>query len=238
VQPVRLSPRAPAPGETLSIAGYGSGSYRAVSGRCTQYVAPGANFPFEMVELSAGARQGDSGGPIFNTSGQLAGVLFGESHGKTSGSVCGRVHQFLVSLARETATSTALAEPPVASPPPAQADPFAIARAAPPPAHRPPVEQPPAFDVSPAFISQRSSPVVVSTNHAPPPVDDSHSGWRTSNRFARPTPAEQDSSVPSLALSSWQRVAGETVWDQVKTSLAIVGAMSLVVQGLRLAHRS
>jgi hypothetical protein len=48
-----------------------------------------------MVELSTAARQGDSGGPIFNRQGELAGVLFGSATGTTSGSFCGRVGQFL-----------------------------------------------------------------------------------------------------------------------------------------------
>jgi hypothetical protein len=97
-QPVPLATVAPHPGDTLAIAGYGSGQYRTVTGRCTQYVAPGANFPFEMVELSAEARQGDSGGPIFNERGELAGVLFGAGHGTTSGSYCGRVGTFLATV--------------------------------------------------------------------------------------------------------------------------------------------
>ncbi len=101
VQPVPVATIAPRPGDVLSIAGYGSGSYRAVTGRCTQYVAPGTNQPYEMVELSAQARQGDSGGPIFNDRGELAGVLFGASRGSTSGSYAGRVRWFLVSLAPE-----------------------------------------------------------------------------------------------------------------------------------------
>ena len=49
-----------------------------------------------MVEVAVSARQGDSGGPIFNSRGELAGVLFGEGHGRTSGSYCGRVRWFLV----------------------------------------------------------------------------------------------------------------------------------------------
>ncbi len=91
VTPVTLASQAPRPGEVLTIAGYGSGNYRAASGRCTQYVAPGTSFPYEMVEVAVSARQGDSGGPIFNEQGELAGVLFGEGHGRTSGSYCGRV---------------------------------------------------------------------------------------------------------------------------------------------------
>lgn len=97
-EPVPLAVTAPRPGDALSIAGYGSGQYRAASGRCTQYVSPGAQLPYEMVELSAEARQGDSGGPIFNERGELAGVLFGASRGTTSGSYCGRVSVFLATV--------------------------------------------------------------------------------------------------------------------------------------------
>ncbi len=94
-EPIPLALRPPRPGEPLTIAGYGSDRYRAVTGRCTQYVAPGRNHPYEMVELAAGARQGDSGGPIFNSRGELAGVLFGAAGGHTTGSYCGRVREFL-----------------------------------------------------------------------------------------------------------------------------------------------
>ena len=68
------------------------------SGRCTQYLAPGVDFPHEMVELAAEARQGDSGGPIFNQRGELAGVLFGSGPGYTSGSYGGRVLKFLATV--------------------------------------------------------------------------------------------------------------------------------------------
>jgi hypothetical protein len=98
VAPVPVAREAPRPGEVLTIAGYGPGKYRAVSGQCTQYVAPGERFPYEMVELAATARQGDSGGPILNSRGELAGVLFGEGQGRTAGSYCGRVQWFLDSV--------------------------------------------------------------------------------------------------------------------------------------------
>ena len=97
--PATLARRAPQPGDVLTIAGYGRGDYRTATGRCTQYLAPGAEFPFEMVELNVEARQGDSGGPIFNEQGEMAGVLFGAANGTTSGSYCGRVSGFLASLA-------------------------------------------------------------------------------------------------------------------------------------------
>ena len=95
IQPVPLATSIPRPGDTLMIAGYGAGQYQSATGRCTQYVSPASNEPYEMVELSAEARQGDSGGPIFNTRGQLAGVLFGAGRGTTSGSYVGRVRTFV-----------------------------------------------------------------------------------------------------------------------------------------------
>lgn len=96
--PVAVTANAPQPGEMLTIAGYGSGDYRMSSGQCTQYLAPGVEFPYEMVELAAEARQGDSGGPIFNQQGELAGVLFGSGPGYTSGSYGGRVLRFLATV--------------------------------------------------------------------------------------------------------------------------------------------
>jgi hypothetical protein len=101
VAPVPLADLAPRRGDVLTIAGYGPGKYRAASGRCTQYYSPGARLPFEIVELSTAARQGDSGGPIFNARGELAGVLFGATSRTTSGAYCGRVAAFLTSAGIE-----------------------------------------------------------------------------------------------------------------------------------------
>lgn len=83
------------------IAGYGQGDYRISYGPCTQYLSPSPGLPAELVELRAIARQGDSGGPIFNARGELAGVLFGSGFGETMGAYCGRVRSFLYPL-RET----------------------------------------------------------------------------------------------------------------------------------------
>lgn len=97
--PVPIATLAPQSGDQLTICGYGQGQYRAVTGRCTQYYAPKENLPQHMVELDVEARQGDSGGPIFNDRGELAGVLFGAGGGTTLGSFGGRVESFLASLA-------------------------------------------------------------------------------------------------------------------------------------------
>jgi len=106
VQPVRLSAAAPQPGDQLTICGYGQGMYRSATGRCTQYYAPRADFPRQMVELDVQARQGDSGGPIFNDRGELAGVLFGAGQGTTLGSFGGRVESFLATLAPDIGKAT------------------------------------------------------------------------------------------------------------------------------------
>lgn len=98
VEPLRFSDRAPQIGEPLAIAGYGSGQWRMAMGRCTQYVSPGSQFPPDMIEVSVEARQGDSGGPIFNQQGEIAGVLFGAGRGATSGSHAPRVQMFLASV--------------------------------------------------------------------------------------------------------------------------------------------
>lgn len=99
VEPVKLSAEPPRPGDALTIHGYGQGQYRIATGRCTSYYAPHAHFPLEMVELDVEARQGDSGGPIFNQRGELAGVLFGAGEGTTLGSFAPRVSAFLASVA-------------------------------------------------------------------------------------------------------------------------------------------
>lgn len=116
VDAVPIAARAARPGDPLAIAGYGSGQYRMTAGKCTQYVAPGLNFPYEMLELSVEARQGDSGGPILNEQGELAGVLFGAGRGTTSGSYSGRVQQFLDPLLKQLDPVGQLASRPTAQP--------------------------------------------------------------------------------------------------------------------------
>ncbi len=104
VAAVELADEPPKPGDELTIAGYGSGSYREATGKAVQYVSPGEGHPFEIVELSVVARNGDSGGPIFNDKGQMAGVLFGSAGGRTDGSHCGRVRWFVKQAVTESAT--------------------------------------------------------------------------------------------------------------------------------------
>jgi hypothetical protein len=107
--PVPLAATPPSPGDLLTIAGYGRGPYRAQTGRCTEYLSPGTGYPKEFVELAAGARQGDSGGPILNERGELAGVLFGQNNGHTIGSCSTRLRTFLASVGSNGFTPPAVA---------------------------------------------------------------------------------------------------------------------------------
>ncbi len=97
-EPLSISATVPQVGEQLWIAGYGSGEFLLQAGLCSQYLAPYPNWPLELVEVGAAARQGDSGGPILNSRGELAGVLFGQGDGYTMGAYGGRVLQFLNQL--------------------------------------------------------------------------------------------------------------------------------------------
>ncbi len=229
-KPLSIAHVAPVAGEPLTIAGYGPGEYREVTGRLIQYVAPSAQLPYEMFEVDVEARNGDSGGPILNARGELAGVLFGAASGTTAGSYCGRVRQFLdsvlplidsaaqqvASARRPAATSAVPATAPRSAPPPRPATPPRTAHLADnrasagagSPTAAPPMEpvRLPQLPVS----SVRSQPL------APVPV---------AKADRSPQPSQQGSRLVSAL-----RVLGDTPLDQVKTFLAIVGVVSIVLQ--------
>lgn len=215
VAPLPVAREAPRQGEMLTIAGYGSGKYRAASGVCTQYVAPGLKFPYEMVELAAAARQGDSGGPILNSRGELAGVLFGEGQGRTAGSYCGRVQWFLDSLIRDPRSNLgeALAQvsrPPAAASPavasPAATAPMSVATsaAAPPPLAASPAAQPAARG--------ESLPIVVSPGSAGARDTDRDSGLARVIQPAAAAP-RAPSERPLDVVSLGKRPGGPSVAD-------------------------
>lgn len=108
--PVTIAAAPPAIGDTLTIAGFGRGPYREETGPCLDYLSPSTGYPREFVELKATARQGDSGGPIFNDRGELAGVLFGQTEGRTIGSCSTRVRTFLAAVGSGGFVPTPIAE--------------------------------------------------------------------------------------------------------------------------------
>jgi hypothetical protein len=95
IEPLKLCDKVPTLGEQLWIAGYGGGDFLLQTGTCSQFLAPYPNWPHELVELTAAARQGDSGGPMLNANCELIGVLFGQGDGYTIGAFGGRVLKFL-----------------------------------------------------------------------------------------------------------------------------------------------
>jgi hypothetical protein len=193
------------------------------AGQCTQYLAPAMRLPRETVEVSVAARQGDSGGPILNAQGELAGVLWGAGGGRTEGSYCGRVRQFLASVVPNL---------------PAQRDPglVALASTAPAGAGSAPRSLPLAESALPAYASKFSNNAAwlssspSATNRLSPP-----------STFARPAASispEAEHAASGAAVSTsqteifscdWQDIAGNTRLDQAKTLLAALGIAALAI---------
>ncbi len=216
IEPVSIAGVAPRPGDRLTICGYGQGNYRCATGRCTQYYAPRIDFPRHMVELDVEARQGDSGGPIFNEQGELAGVLFGAGQGTTLGSFGGRVGAFLATLAPDIGRAEeSLAADEVGDEETQQAA-----------AHR--------GEQQPQQENERQCEFA---------GDEKLASVECANEAEAEWPAEPwrsrrvDSPAQQAAADQWQAVASrDNLFEQMKTALAAVGLMAIVVQMLRVAR--
>lgn len=247
--PIPLGATPPRPGEPLAIAGYGKGQYRVDTGRCTQFLSPGKHHPFELVELTASARQGDSGGPILNTRGELAGVLFGSAFGRTTGSHSGRVRQFLAPLwndfyqlpshAGAMIAGNAQANPPVASiqgvrpirgtdgtGPRSETPATSLARSSGDPAVAA-VPEPPGQHSRPAQppLTTNEPGIGAPAGSWHPPAGGTIEPWVAAtppeqSREANPTPPP-----PSRS-------------EQLKTILAAIGILAMVFHGVRLLGRA
>ena len=217
--PVALAVRNPVPGDPLSIAGYGRGAYRAQAGRCTEYLSPGSGYPRELVELAAPARQGDSGGPILDASGRLAGVLFGEGEGRTVGSCASRVRMFLASVGSDGF------EPAAESPAPAGGGsqlPMVASDQPPAAAAARTAARGPRVQPTGAALGRSTPPVLAATPPtAPSPVDDSP-GWLATGEIA----------IPAEVLAHFN------IFTNGQAVLTAAGGLSLVLVGLRLIWKS
>jgi serine protease Do len=219
IEPVHVSKTPPRPGDRLTIHGYGQGTYRIATGHCTQYFAPKQNFPTEMVELDVQARQGDSGGPIFNDRGEIAGVLFGAGEGTTIGSFAPRVETFLASLAPDLGpnkdqTQVAVADRPA-------------------PDITPPGGWPAHCDIAAADLKPKEMPDArwPSAPWMPPTIasNDAHSGGSDRQEVASgPVVKNNEARV------SWSEVAGSTWFNRLKSTLAVVGIIAVALQLVRL----
>lgn len=209
--PLAIGSVAPQPGDSLTIAGYGQGDYRAVTGKCTQYVAPSMKHPYEILELSAEARQGDSGGPILNERGELAGVLFGASRGTTTGSYCGRVRWFLSSVWPELATTgtdqTAATSKPFVAFQPERAVATDGARS---------------LDLVPIRTSERA------VEPPPPPLPDLEADFSPEITYGTPSVLLPPLPVPSPKTAfNWDELLGKTNLDRAKSLLAAIGLLAV-----------
>lgn len=250
VEPVPISPYPIPPGEPLTIAGYGPGWYRASTGRCMQYFAPATNFPAEIVELSTPARQGDSGGPIFNSRGEVAGVLFGTAEGRTMGSFGGRVRMFLESAVTDFRrlspgpTVIARQTPPPATPtyvPDSNPVVAAIAANRAGAVSPPTTPQPPSPASAAARPALPRSPVVVERPREttmPEPQPLPRLPAETERRPSLPpaydnaTVGESSDTPENDAAITWADLAGPTRADQTKTVLAAVGIVAMLFHGI------
>jgi V8-like Glu-specific endopeptidase len=97
IEAVNIAMYRPDVGDTLTVCGYGSGDYREATGTLLKYFSPGGVYPSDILSVSVAARNGDSGGPIFNTQGTLAAVLFGSTD-NAHGSNCVQVRLFIEGL--------------------------------------------------------------------------------------------------------------------------------------------
>ena len=94
--PVLVAADAPRPGEPLESCGYGpDGTYRCNPGQAVGYVRTGGTTTYETLEVTGEARLGDSGGPVFNTRGELAAVVWGTDGRTVEATACCRIWRFL-----------------------------------------------------------------------------------------------------------------------------------------------
>jgi serine protease Do len=213
IKPVQMASRPPRPGEPLTIHGYGQGQYRIATGRCTAYYAPRINMPQEMVELNVEARQGDSGGPIFNERGELAGVLFGAGQGTTLGSYAPRVSNFLATLAPDIGQANDQAQVAIADRPAPnvrqEKDDWAVAT--------------PTIPSSPWSAAHS-----VASKSKAPQSWDANKRVRMANVSNAPSDRNDESTLQSEFVSTgW--------YDPLKSALAIVGLLAIVFKLVKAA---
>jgi hypothetical protein len=181
-----------------------------------------------MVELSAPARNGDSGGPIFNSRGELAGVLFGTAGGETAGSYSGRVRWFLTPVINDfqrlQPDGALLAA--ATSGPSNQSGTLAAAARTPGPARPAPLAS---IHAGPTRIG----PDIPGTG--PALVPSSSIQAESPAGMAQVPESGIPVAIPAPAGDAGQQAPSEDgFWEQVKNVLAAVGAVAILFHALRL----
>jgi hypothetical protein len=94
-EPWQVADRAPKQGEPIYSAGYGQqGQYAVNAGTVKGYVGWGSD-RMDALSITGNARQGDSGGPMFDRNHQVVAVLCGTSGMEVDGPCCLRIRKFL-----------------------------------------------------------------------------------------------------------------------------------------------
>jgi len=94
--PIPVADGYPSPGEPVILAGFGRTSHlHIVPGQVLGYVSTNTQGTRETLQITGGAQDGDSGGPIVNSAGQLVAITWGTDGFRTVGTYCGRIRAFL-----------------------------------------------------------------------------------------------------------------------------------------------
>ena len=104
VEPMRISEDPPAnAGDWVTLCGYEgeTGSYRTIQGVVTGYAShktpSGATTPHYDLTVTGEALDGQSGGPIINSKGELVAIIWGTDGRKSYGTYAGKIEAFLTS---------------------------------------------------------------------------------------------------------------------------------------------
>jgi len=93
----KWSTSVPQSNQVAYACGYGgNGLFRAISGRVFAFGRPGeiSGGPPDTFMMTGAAREGDSGGPVFNEAGELLGILWGTDGRSISATQVGRCYKF------------------------------------------------------------------------------------------------------------------------------------------------
>ncbi len=103
----------PRQGETVWRAGFGPNeTLQELAGVVKGYVKTERYSTYETLKIDGPARQGDSGGPVYNASGEIVGVLWGTDGSDAYATYCGRVLKTLCDYSPTFAPSAVQADVP------------------------------------------------------------------------------------------------------------------------------
>ncbi|MBR4833989.1 MAG: trypsin-like peptidase domain-containing protein [Thermoguttaceae bacterium] len=109
----------PRQGETVWRAGFGPDeTLKELSGTVKGYVKTDRCSTYETLKIDGPARQGDSGGPVYNADGEIVGVVWGTDGQDAYATYCGRVLKTLCDYSPTFDPDASLPEPPTLPDPP------------------------------------------------------------------------------------------------------------------------